>query len=88
MIGTASVTTPVAVGEGAAQARRVLEGMLRRLDGSRSLVVAIADGRIPPLVERVGEGRLTATDERALDRQRQGLDAIGGRGASRSAGRG
>jgi hypothetical protein len=67
-VGTLSVVVPSAVGEGAATARRVLDRMLRRRDGSRDLVVALAEGRLPPLVKRVIEYRLTEADKLALDR--------------------
>jgi hypothetical protein len=52
--------------------------MLRQLDGSRDLVLALAEGRCPPIVIHVIEGRITGADEKTLDRLRQGLDAIGG----------
>ena len=36
---------------------------LARLDGSRDLVIALAEGRVPPLVIHAVENRLTADDE-------------------------
>ena len=78
-IGTTSVTTPVAVGEGAAHARYVLDKMLRRLDGSRDLVVELAEGRVPDIVVRVIEHRLTPADNVVLDQLRAGLDRLSGR---------
>jgi hypothetical protein len=62
-------------------ARRQLERALRQLDGSRSLVVALAEGRVPPLIHRAIEGKLTPRDEAALDRLRLGLDHLAGRRA-------
>ena len=75
-IGTSSVVVPSAVGEGADHARYVLARMLRQLDGSRDLVVALAEGRCPPLVLRVTEHRLTREDEAELIQLRAGLDRI------------
>ena len=51
-------------------------GCLRQLDGSRDLVVALAEGRCPPLVLRVTEHRLTREDEAELIQLRAGLDRI------------
>ena len=59
--------------------RYVLGRMLRHLDGSRDLVIELAEGRCPPLVVRLMEGKLTGADERALERLRAGLDALDGR---------
>jgi hypothetical protein len=60
-------------------ARRQLERALRRLDGSRDLVVALADNRVPPLVLRVLDGKLNRADKVELERVRLGLDHIAGR---------
>lgn len=70
---------PVAVGPVADHARYVLGRMLRRLDGSRDLILQLAEGRIPPLVIRAIENRLTRADAIALDRLRHGLDRVAGR---------
>jgi hypothetical protein len=75
VIGMPSVVVPSAVG---AQARYVLAGMLRRLDGARDLVIAVAENRTPDIVVHAVENRLTRADEAALDRLRRGLDRIGG----------
>jgi hypothetical protein len=49
-IGRSTVTVPAAVDPAADQARRTLARTLRQLDDSRGLVVALAEGRIPPVV--------------------------------------
>jgi hypothetical protein len=74
---------PVPVGDGgrslADQARRRLQKMCRQLDGSRSLVLSLArEDPVPPIVLRVLDHALTPEDAAALERLRQGLDAIGG----------
>jgi hypothetical protein len=63
----------------AGPARRRLARALRRLDGSRDLVIQLAEGRAPPLVLHVVENRITPKDEVELDRLRRGLDRIAGR---------
>jgi hypothetical protein len=66
-------------------ARRQLVRALRQLDGSRSLVVSLAEGQAPPIVLRAFEDRLTTPDKIELERLRFGLDALAGRrGATRS----
>jgi hypothetical protein len=60
-------------------ARRQLERALRRLDGSRSLVIALAEGQIPDLVLHVLDGELTGADHVELERLRQGLNHLAGR---------
>jgi hypothetical protein len=60
-------------------ARRQLERALRRLDGSRELVVALAEGRAPPIVLHAIEDQLTRTDKVELERLRQSLDHLAGR---------
>jgi hypothetical protein len=60
-------------------ARRALMAAVRRLDGSRDLVVGLAEGQVPPLVLRAIEDRLTTPDKIELERLRQGLDALAGR---------
>jgi hypothetical protein len=57
-------------------ARRRLEQACRRLDGSKGLVIELAEGRIPEIVLHVLERRLTVADAVALERLRQGLDDI------------
>jgi hypothetical protein len=47
-----------------------------RLNDSRDLVVALAEGRIPPLVLRALEDRLTGGDYDALAELRAGLDRM------------
>jgi hypothetical protein len=65
--GTGSPSVPTGVGDGVDQARTVLCRMLARLDGSRDLVVALAEGRVPEFVVHAVEHRLTRADEAALD---------------------
>jgi hypothetical protein len=65
-------------------ARRALMAAVRRLDGSRDLVVSLAEGRAPPIVLRAVEDRLTTPDKVELERLRLGLDHLAGRrGATR-----
>jgi hypothetical protein len=45
----------------------------RRVTGSR---IELAEGRVPPLVVRVLDGRLTCRDREALARLRDGLDRM------------
>jgi hypothetical protein len=84
MVPTASVqpqnTTAAGLADGA---RRQLVRALHRLDGSRDLVIALAEGQTPSLVLRAIEDRLTRTDEADLVRLRDGLDHLAGRGARR-----
>jgi hypothetical protein len=82
LLGAAVATTDgrsVAVPTGADDARYRLARALRRLDGSRDLVVALAEGRTPPLVLRAVERCLTQDDEDDLTRLRAGLDRLSGR---------
>ena len=60
-------------------ARRQLVRALSRLDGSRSLVVALVEGQVPPIVVRVLDNRLTRADKVELERLRAGLDHLAGR---------
>jgi hypothetical protein len=60
------------------QARRRLQRICRRLDGSRALVLDLAEGRIPAIVVHVLERDLTAADAEVLERLRRSLDAISG----------
>jgi hypothetical protein len=69
----------IPVPHGADAARYKLGRVLRRLDGSRDLVIQLAEGQSPPVITRVIEGRLSGADERILERLRQGLDALSGR---------
>jgi hypothetical protein len=58
-------------------ARHTLERTLRRLDGSRGLVLELAAEGSPPLiVVRAAEGRLTRRDAVQLELLRKGLDGI------------
>jgi hypothetical protein len=79
-VPTGFVRPPNDVSSGLADgARRQLVRALRQLDGSRSLVVALAENEIPPLVLHVLDGQITPTDQVGLDRLRWGLDALAGR---------
>jgi hypothetical protein len=49
------------------QARRRLERMCRRLDGSRGLIVELAEGKVPELVLHVLERTMTVADAEALE---------------------
>jgi len=58
-------------------ARRALERICRQLDGSRALVVQLADEhQLPPVCLRAVEGRLTPRDEVQLELLRRGLDGL------------
>jgi hypothetical protein len=58
-------------------ARRALERTLQRLDGTRELVLALAqEGPLPPVCVRAAERRLTPRDEVQLELLRKGLDSI------------
>lgn len=60
---------------------------LRQLDGSKNLVVALAEGWAPPIVLRAIEDRIASADEAALVRLRAALDHLAGRcGATRDDG--
>jgi hypothetical protein len=73
MVGTGFAPPPVGNGGWslADGARRRLERLCRRLDGSRELVIALAEGKLPPIVVHVIERRLTVADAVALDRLRR-----------------
>jgi hypothetical protein len=70
---------PPGVGAQADRAGRRLARKLDRLDGSRDLVVALAENRPLPLIMRVLEDRLTIADRYNLERLRVALDASGRR---------
>jgi hypothetical protein len=58
-------------------ARRALERILQRLDGSRALVLELAaEGPLPPVCARAAEHRLTPRDLVQLELLRKGLDGI------------
>jgi hypothetical protein len=58
-------------------ARRALERTIRRLDGSRDLVLELAaEGALPPICVRAAEHRLTPRDLVQLELLRRGLDGI------------
>ena len=58
-------------------ARRQLERVCRRIDGSRDLVFELAaEGQLPPICLRVLERRLTPRDSVQLELLRKGLDEI------------
>jgi hypothetical protein len=75
---SAQGSVPVAVGPAANHARYVLGRMLRRLDGSRDLVLQLAEDMIPPLVVHALEDRLTAADHGDLALSRRSLDRVAG----------
>jgi hypothetical protein len=64
-------------------ARRQLLWALKELDGSRDIVISLAEDRVPPLVMHVLEGRFSDEDVADLARLRIGLDRIGGRKGGR-----
>jgi hypothetical protein len=76
---TPTRSSALAVPIGSDAARRRLARTLRQLDGSRALIVGIAESRITPLVVRAAARRLVAEDLRQLERLRAGLDHIAGR---------
>jgi hypothetical protein len=57
-------------------ARDRLARACRHLDGSRRLVIALAEGAAPPIVGRVIQHRITPADIVTLENLRQGLDRI------------
>jgi hypothetical protein len=77
---TSTGFAPNPVGDGgwslADGARHRLSRICRGLDGSRALVIELAEGRIPEIVVHVIERRLTGADVESLERLRQGLDDI------------
>jgi hypothetical protein len=74
------VRPPNATASGLADgARRQLERARRQLDGSRDLVIQLAEDRVPPLVLHVLDGAITPADAVALEGLRQGLDHLAGR---------
>jgi hypothetical protein len=78
IIAAASRTTPgmpAIIGDFGA--RRQLERICRRLDGSRELVLALAaEGPLPSICLRVLEHRLTPRDAVQLELLRRGLDGV------------
>jgi hypothetical protein len=60
------------------QARRRLVRVCERLDGSRDLVIELAEGRTPDIVVRVLNRSLTVADAVALESLRRSLDDLGG----------
>jgi hypothetical protein len=56
---TASHYPLIVVPAGSDAARFRLASALRRLDSSRELITALAEGKMPPLIIHVVEGRLT-----------------------------
>jgi hypothetical protein len=59
-------------------ARRRLLRICRRLDGSRELVIDLAEGNVPEIILHVIERTLTEADVESLERLRRSLDDIGG----------
>jgi hypothetical protein len=59
-------------------ARHILERICSRLDGSKNLVLELAaeDGRVPDIVLRAADHRLTPRDLVQLELLRHGLDGI------------
>jgi hypothetical protein len=88
LTGTSFAPARGGVGDGgyslADGARRRLQRMCRRLDGSRTLVIELAEGKVPEIVVHVIERRVTVADTAALERLRQSLDDIGGDRRNRS----
>jgi hypothetical protein len=79
MTATGFVAAPITANAAwglADAARRQLMRACRELDGSRDLIIGLAEGRTPPLVVHVLEGRLSAADENQLALLRIGLDRI------------
>jgi hypothetical protein len=78
IIAAASRTTPGmpdVVGDFGA--RRALERILQRLDGSRALVLELAaEGPLPPICVRAAGHRLSQRDTIQLELLRKGLDGI------------
>lgn len=64
---------------GADGARWRLVSLIRQLNGSRELVMELAEGRLPPIVDRAVHHRLTAGDLLALAALRADLDQLSGR---------
>jgi hypothetical protein len=70
----ATYTLPLTGDHGA---RATLAWICRRLDGSRDLVLELAEeGTMPPICVRAAEHRLTPRDAIRLELLRQGLDGI------------
>jgi hypothetical protein len=86
LIATGYAPTPV--GDGgfglADGARRRLQRVCRSLDGSRALVIELAEGKVPELVLHVLDHALTRADTAALERLRQSLDDIAGERRNRN----
>jgi hypothetical protein len=61
---------------GSDSARWRLARVLQRLNGSRDLVIELAEGRTPPIVIRAIERTLTRGDTVDLERLRAGLDRL------------
>jgi hypothetical protein len=59
-------------------ARKRLQHVTRVLDGRRQLVIDLNEGRTPPMILRILAGELTAADEIALVKLRDGLDRLAG----------
>jgi hypothetical protein len=79
MIGRGLVT-PASVGPLAPIAQRKLARMLERLDGSRDLVIAIAENRPVRLVAHALAGRLDGADYVNLELLKTGLDRVASKG--------
>jgi hypothetical protein len=73
------LVVPSSVGPLADVAQRRLSRMLERLDGSRALIIALAEDRPVPLVEHAFAGRLDAADHAALEQLKAGLDNLAGK---------
>jgi hypothetical protein len=77
---TATGYASATVGDGgfglADGARRRLQRVCRSLDGSRALVIELAEAKVPEIVVHVIERRLTVADAVALERLRRSLDDI------------
>jgi hypothetical protein len=81
LLGAATATRVpgISVPPGSDLARHQLARALRRLNGSKDLVVALAERKTLPLIAHVLEHRLQPEDEADLTRLREGLDRLAGR---------
>jgi hypothetical protein len=77
--------TPSSIGPLADMATWRLRGVLGRLNGSRDLVVALAENRVIPLIEHILSGDVTEADLADLGRLRVELDSLDPRGTLEAA---
>jgi hypothetical protein len=57
-------------------ARRQISAIVAKLNGSRSMVIDLAEGKAPPIALRAASGHLRPADYVALEELRQGLREI------------